>query len=49
MSFDQYLNRLKQVLESLLEYIGSRCLPIVLPSTNEQQLVEEKKGSRDKE
>jgi ERCC4-related helicase len=45
LPFDQFLSKLKEVLESLLEYIGSRDLPPILADTNEQKLVEEKQNA----
>ncbi|CAF3126189.1 unnamed protein product [Rotaria sp. Silwood2] len=43
MPFDQYLKTLKEVIESLLMYIGSRCSPSVVDVlTDEQKLVERK-------
>jgi hypothetical protein len=46
LPFDQYLTRLKEVLQSLLAYIGSRGSPDTIPPlTDEQKLVEEKQNA----
>ena len=41
--FDQYLTKLKEVLRSLMAYIGSKCSPEISALADEQQLMEEKK------
>ncbi|CAF5129268.1 unnamed protein product, partial [Rotaria sp. Silwood1] len=42
MSFDQYIQKLVELIESLLGYIGSQCSPTIGALTDEQQLVQEK-------
>ncbi|CAF3817351.1 unnamed protein product [Rotaria sp. Silwood1] len=42
MSFDQYIQKLVELIKSLLGYIGSQCSPTIDALTDEQQLVQEK-------
>ncbi|CAF5031365.1 unnamed protein product, partial [Rotaria sp. Silwood1] len=45
MSFDQYIKKLVEIIESLLGYIGSKCSPSIDALTDEQQLVQKQRDA----